>query len=63
MGGIVRDRLCWLPPEEFRRVLDGITDQRERCRAFAALTRINTLYMIMRAGSVTWAPASAPPTW
>jgi transketolase len=43
--------LAWLSPSEFRRVLGGITGRPERCRAFAAMTRINTLYMIARAGS------------
>lgn len=43
--------LAWLSPSEFRRVLAGITDRRERCRALAALIRINTLYLISRAGS------------
>ncbi|MFD7642402.1 transketolase C-terminal domain-containing protein [Kitasatospora sp. NPDC059795] len=36
---------------EITRVLDGVADPLERCRAFSALTRINTLYMVMRAGS------------
>ena len=47
----MRATLEWLPVGEFRRVLDGIDDRHERCRAFAALSRINTLYMIGRAGS------------
>ncbi|MFF9644142.1 transketolase C-terminal domain-containing protein [Kitasatospora aureofaciens] len=36
---------------EISRVLNGVADPFERCRAFSALTRINTLYMVMRAGS------------
>jgi transketolase len=44
-------RLAWLPREEFVRVLNGISDRRDRARTFATLSRINTLYMIRRAGS------------
>ncbi|MEU7000149.1 transketolase C-terminal domain-containing protein [Nonomuraea sp. NPDC046570] len=36
---------------EFERVLSGMDVSYDRCAAFAALTRINTLYMVMRAGS------------
>jgi transketolase len=43
--------LEWLPVTEFRRVLDAIEDRRDRARAFATMARINTLYMISRAGS------------
>ncbi|MEN3308450.1 MAG: transketolase [Micromonosporaceae bacterium] len=43
--------LSWVPASEFGRVLAGIVDRRDRCAAFATLSRINTLYMIMRAGS------------
>jgi transketolase len=47
----MRSRLAWLPASEFARVLDGIDDIHDRAAAFAALCRINTLYMVMRAGS------------
>jgi transketolase len=43
--------LSWLPASEFRRVLDGISDPYDQARALSALSRINTLYMVMRAGS------------
>ncbi len=43
--------LAWLPTDEFHRVLHGIDDRHERAYAFATLSRINTLYMIARAGS------------
>jgi transketolase len=43
--------LQWLPTAEFHRVLEGVSDASDRVRAFSALTRINTLYMVMRAGS------------
>jgi transketolase len=43
--------LCWVPASEFDRVLAAIDDPHDRVRAFSALTRINTLYMVMRAGS------------
>ncbi|MFI6533584.1 transketolase C-terminal domain-containing protein [Nonomuraea sp. NPDC050547] len=43
--------LAWVPVSEITRVLGGIEDPCRRAHAFASLTRINTLYMIMRAGS------------
>ncbi|TDC84975.1 hypothetical protein E1193_04235 [Micromonospora sp. KC606] len=43
--------LRWVPVEEIRRVLDDIDDPVTRTRAFSALTRINILYMVARAGS------------
>lgn len=43
--------LHWVPAEECVRILAGIKDPVLRTRAFAALCRINTLYMIMCAGS------------
>lgn len=43
-------RLDWVPTAEFERVL-AIGDPYARSAAFSALTRINTLYMIMQAGS------------
>jgi transketolase len=44
-------QLAWLPASEFDRALATVEDPLARCRLFAAMTRINTLYMIMRAGS------------
>lgn len=43
--------LSWLPASEFSRVLNGIDDPYDQARALSALSRINTLYMVMRAGS------------
>lgn len=43
--------LSWLPCGEFTRTLAGIPDRHDRAEAFATLSRINTLYMISRAGS------------
>ncbi|GGM15111.1 MULTISPECIES: transketolase family protein [Micromonospora] len=43
--------LRWVPVAETRRVLDAIDDPVTRTRAFSALTRINILYMVARAGS------------
>ncbi|MEU8541968.1 1-deoxy-D-xylulose-5-phosphate synthase N-terminal domain-containing protein [Streptomyces sp. NPDC048717] len=43
--------LAWIPRTEFERVLDHVGDPHDRALAFAALTRVNTLYMITRAGS------------
>ncbi|WP_052499250.1 transketolase C-terminal domain-containing protein [Streptomyces vietnamensis] len=43
--------LSRVPLAEFDRVRTGIEDPYERTRAFSALCRINTLYMVMRAGS------------
>jgi transketolase len=43
--------LTWLPASEFSRVLNGIDDPHDQARALSALSRINTLYMVMRAGS------------
>ncbi|MET8624483.1 transketolase C-terminal domain-containing protein [Kitasatospora sp. NPDC004669] len=40
-----------VPVREFERVLDAIGEPNERARAFAALCRMNTLYMVTRAGS------------
>ena len=47
----MRPRLSWIAIGEFSRVLAGVDDPVDRCRAFAALLRINCLYMIARAGS------------
>ncbi|WP_428966238.1 transketolase C-terminal domain-containing protein [Micromonospora fluostatini] len=41
----------WLPTSEFTRVLAGIDGTGDRCAAFAAMCRVNTLYAVMRAGS------------
>lgn len=43
--------LAWIPRAEFERVLGDVADPHERALAFAAMSRINTLYMITRAGS------------
>jgi len=43
--------LAWVPSHEINRVRQEITDPITRATAFSALTRINTLYMVMRAGS------------
>ncbi|MEU9009250.1 transketolase C-terminal domain-containing protein [Streptomyces sp. NPDC048479] len=43
--------LHWVPAAEFARVREGISDPYDGSRAVSALSRINTLYMIMRAGS------------
>ncbi|MEV4937187.1 transketolase C-terminal domain-containing protein [Streptomyces zaomyceticus] len=43
--------LAWIPRAEFARVLDEVADPHDRALAFGAMTRINTLYMIARAGS------------
>ncbi|MFE9443816.1 transketolase C-terminal domain-containing protein [Streptomyces sp. NPDC006602] len=40
-----------VPVAEFERVLMDLDDAHDRTRAFASLTRINTLYMVTRAGS------------
>ncbi|MFI6067023.1 transketolase C-terminal domain-containing protein [Micromonospora sp. NPDC051227] len=41
----------WAPRSEFHRILHAVVDRYDRARAFAALTRINALYMVARAGS------------
>ncbi|MEU8759643.1 transketolase C-terminal domain-containing protein [Streptomyces sp. NPDC048659] len=43
--------LAWIPRAEFVRVLGHVADPHERALAFSAMCRINTLYMITRAGS------------
>ena len=43
--------LAWIPRVEFERVLGHLDDRYERALAFSAMSRINTLYMIARAGS------------
>jgi transketolase len=50
-GETMNATLQWVPVSEFERTLSAVEEPHERCRAFSALTRINTLYMIMRAGS------------
>lgn len=47
----MQHRLAWLPRGEFERALSGIDEPHDRCRVFAAMSRINALYMIARAGS------------
>src|SRR5215210_3077689 len=56
MGDIQTDQgealeLLYVPPPEFRRVLDASGSGVRKARAFAALARINTLYMIAGAWS------------
>lgn len=41
----------WVPTSEFTRVLSGIDDRHDRLAAFSALSRLNTVYMIAKAGS------------
>jgi transketolase len=45
------DQLSFVPREAFRAVRDGIDDPVARAAVFADLCRINTLFMIMQAGS------------
>ncbi len=45
------DHLSFVPREAFQAVRDGIHDPIERAGVFADLCRINTLFMIMQAGS------------
>ncbi len=56
MGDIQTDQgesleLLYVPPSEFRRVIDAAGPAALKARAFAALARINTLYMIAGAWS------------
>jgi transketolase len=56
MGDLQTDQgesldLLFVPPAEFRRVIDAGGDAVKRAEAFAALARINTLYMIAGAWS------------
>ena len=44
-------KLTYVPYSEFERVRDLSTDPISRASVFASLCRINTLYMIKRAGS------------
>src|SRR3712207_5884432 len=43
--------LSYVPPDEFRRLLQAKAGTADRAAAFAALARINTLYMIAGAWS------------
>ncbi|MBV7696599.1 transketolase C-terminal domain-containing protein [Streptomyces sp. TRM70350] len=43
--------LHWVPAAEFARVREQIPDPYDRSRAVSTLSRVNTLYMIKRAGS------------
>src|SRR5438034_2053586 len=45
------DELVFVPVSEFRRLRDAVLDPVHRVEAYAALARINTLYMIARAWS------------
>ncbi|WP_214103843.1 transketolase C-terminal domain-containing protein [Acrocarpospora catenulata] len=47
----MRRTLSWVPRREFLRVLAEVPDPGDRARAFATMSRINTLHMISRAGS------------
>src|SRR3989337_2556508 len=56
MGDLQTDQgealeLRYVPVSEFQRLLDADADDVARARAFAALARINTLYMITGAWS------------
>jgi transketolase len=44
-------KLAYVPREEIARALDAVAVEGDRHAAFADLCRLNTLYMIMRAGS------------
>jgi transketolase len=48
---VTSDDLTYVPVSEFRRLRDATLDAVDEARAFAALARINTLYMIARAWS------------
>jgi transketolase len=48
---VLSDDLAYVPAAEFRRVLDAGLPRARTTQAFAALARINTLYMIARAWS------------
>ena len=48
---VTSDELCYVPASEFRRLLDARLAPAATASAFAALARINTLYMIARAWS------------
>lgn len=51
MNATTTTHLSWVPTTEFDRVLTAIEGPYDRARVFSALARLNTLYMIMRAGS------------
>ena len=48
---VASDELSYVPAAEFRRVLEAKLSARQRTEIFAALARINVLYMIARAWS------------
>ena len=48
---VTSDELVYVPTSEFRRLLDQRLPPHATADAFAALARINTLYMIARAWS------------
>lgn len=51
VGAAVSGTLCYVPASEFERVRSMQVPEEGRVRLFAALCRINALYMIARAGS------------
>ena len=52
IGKVVESTLCYVPKEEFDRVRTlNEGSAAERTRIFADMCRLNTLYMIARAGS------------
>ena len=51
LDAVTSDELVYVPASEFRRVLDAGLQPHAATEAFAALARINTLYMIARAWS------------
>jgi transketolase len=50
-GDAVKGELSFVPLEEFDRLLSAQLDPVQQAEIFAALCRINTLYMVARAGS------------
>ena len=48
---VTSDELVYVPASEFRRLLDARLSPHLAAEAFAAVARINTLYMIARAWS------------
>ncbi len=51
IGKVVEGKLNYISQDEFRKVLDSELDPVEKATLFAELSRINTLYMIAKAGS------------
>src|SRR5918997_683400 len=48
---VTSDELVYIPAPEFRRLLDAAVPAPAKAEAFAALARVNALYMIARAWS------------